>query len=293
MKKKILVIALALLVSIGGISFAEDIGLTVGVELGILDFSDIDNHGVDIIPFIEFYTDSLADGLELTAGLEIPITVGIAGEDPIIEVGFYADVLYSLPLSSDMSLGFGLFAGLYSDGLSDDGSIAFDVPLIPRFRLDNALDGLGDFYVELALPFGGINSENVELTLGLNLMAGLFMDNGFGIEAGIAGMEFGPLAELPGIDFGIDDGNDFSLDFITVRPSFSYEFIFASLDVIIPVGDGMIEAHGVPLIPGVEIDFSGLGVEGLNVWAALPIYGIGSSAGEIKVGLTLGASFSF
>ena len=284
MKKRILILALAALVSFGGIATAQDLGLTVGAEFEIPNF---DEDGMGLRFFAEYENNELVDNLELMAGLGFVIApIGVDGVDVGFNFDAEVDAYYGMDLGSGMGLGFGLNFGLATENLSGDADLDVNFLLTPRVRFEMEMAGLGDFYGQLELPIGFTTNEDTDASMGMNLWAGLFMDMGFGIEAGLAGYE------AAGIDFGIEDGAEAGLQWFALVPSYTYDFLYAELGFYIPLVEKGMDGVGITMAPRVEIDFTTIAVPGLKAWLELPISGLGADPDNV-IGLTIGLSYSF
>ena len=294
MKKRILILALAALVSFGGIATAQDLGLTLGAEFGINNLSEFDE-GMSLNFFFEYENNALVDNLDFMAGVAVPIAPLGTDDDVGVEFELYADALYRMDLDGGMVFGFGLELDIFSSNLTGDADLVINFGFTPKARFEMEMAGLGDFYAQLELPIFGINTDDTELGMGLNLWAGLFMDMGFGIEAGLAGPSFGETGGFipsAGMDFGLGDGNEFSMGWFALKPSYTYEFLYAELGVYIGLFEKAMDITGIIMIPRVEVDFTTIAVPGLTAWLELPISGLGAD-GDNSIGLTIGASYSF
>ena len=292
MKKRILILALAALVSFGGIATAQDLGLTVGAEFVIPDFDNIDFFGMALRPFVEYENNELVDGLDLMAGLGFIIApIGSDVVDAQFNIDAELDLYYGLDLGSGMGLGFGLNFGLATSNLTGDADLTVGFELTPRVRFEMEMADLGDIYAQVELPIGFDTEKDSDATMGLNFWAGLFMDMGLGIELGLAGYPT-LFSSGVGIDFGLGDGNEAGLESFALVPSYRYDFLYAELGVYIPLVEKGMDTVGLTLVPRVEVDFTTIAVPGLKAWVELPISSLGTDGDNI-IGLTIGVSYSF
>ena len=282
--KKILVFLLAFSV-VGGAAFAQNLGLTAGVEFNIDalnsdDFDATDSPGTAIRPFLIWENDELVEGLELEAELGLPFWTNYAGDG-----NFWMD------------LDLRLFAG-YHFGIGSDGTLRLHLESDNYFELaseyDNDAAGTLEFGVKythdlgnglslfgkVALPFllystgplGAFDWVGLDFTLGMSAE----------INPGVFGFELAFYNNIEGYDHFAHE--------LSLLPSFEFSAIplYIEVEFVIPLWENGMDWSGMSIIPEVSYEI----IPGLEAWLNLPIHGIGSNF-DATVGLGLGIQFSF
>ena len=329
--KKFLVLFLALSV-LGGAAFAQDLGLTAGVEFGMMELNG-DGDTIDsgyVRPSIAYENNELVDNLDLFLEIGVPfwikpefwlgidlnldlgynLAIGDAGK---LRIGVQAlawipgveDFGFSPELEPHKgpagpvvpSLGglgdlLDILAGLGGLGLDDD-DFDIDVPaaggggamsgpdfqmwVIPGVRYTQDLGSMAVFG-EVNLPLWLITPDGMDAleVIGLNLILGASMDNGFGGEIEITNF----------ISNAADEAKFFQ--YVTLTPYYEAGPLYAELEVGIPTFEDGMKSAGLFLQPEVRY----MVMDNLQVYAGLPISGIASD-NDMILGLYLGAKFKF
>ena len=177
--------------------------------------------------------------------------------------------------------------------------------LTPHVRYNHAIAGVGDFFAGLALPYTATTWEKDGAEMNLNIHLGIVTDFGFGFEAIVYNT---PYTKREAARKERKDNNAVWFNYLELIPSFNYEdFIYAEVAIGIPIystkeGDKSfsgIEYQGIAITPEISVEVPG--VDGLSVYANLPIRGIaaktelfpGTERRTMFFGLGIGARFSF
>jgi len=292
--KKILVLFLAIALA-GGAAFAQDVGLTIGAEIGVPDIGNPSGAylgtdpttgemfaapgGTGLRAFILWGGDGGVDGLELE-----------------MEVGFVGLNAYH---------DFRLFTG-YSFGITDAGSLRLHIETENEFRMS----GLGAGWLTGGLQFGARFTQ--QLGDGMYVFGQVALNDLFSWETSprnrpgaFDGMGLGILAGF-GADVGVGsfdievafngtfavaegDDSDFPLNLV-IHPFFSFADLPLSLNVEfdIPLAENAMDTTGMSITPEIGIEL----VPGLNFYVNMPIGGVGATGdGTVGLGVILQVSF--
>ena len=157
------------------------------------------------------------------------------------------------------------------------------------------LYGVGEFYAVLELPMWMTSIDGFDFDMGLNFWVGWNFDFGLGVELGFAGPPLWGIDKPwfhgigSGINFGLQDHVDAGMGWFKLNPSFTFDSnpVHANLGIYIPLSQVGWDWFGAIMIPRVDINIPPLGL-----FMELPIDGI-ANYGNVNVGLSLGARFSF
>jgi len=266
--KKILVLFLAIALA-GGAAFAQDVGLTIGAEVGVPDISSPE--GTGLRAFILWGGDGGVDGLELE-----------------MEVGFVG-----LNGHHDLRL----FTG-YSFGITDAGALRlhletendFGIPalgdhltggLAVGVRFTQDLGGMylfGQAALTNFLAWDTVARDGAFDSMGLGILAG------FGADVGVGNFDI----EVA-FNASFAENDDFAQSLV-IHPFFSFADLPLSLNVEfdIPLWENAMDNYGMSITPEIGIEL----VPGLNFSVNMPIGGVGATDdGTVGLGVVLQVSF--
>lgn len=292
--KKFLVFFLALSL-LGGFAFANDLGLTAGLDFGINELNNDANDSAMDTAFIRptvVYENSFGD-VDLYAELGIPFWV-----NPEFWLGIELKLegAYNLALTSEGTLSFILGSEIFISAVYDEDKFVFPTPTRRSMRYIAGLYTADDVVEAWVMPgvkythalsdFSIFGQVNVPLLLascidaldyvGLDFILGFNMTNGFGLEVEIANWLQTPMEETD------------MFHHVWITPSFETGPIYAELEVGIPTYEDGIKFEGVTIIP----EFRYMIMDNFQAYLNLPIQGIASD-NDVVIGLGLGARFSF
>ena len=286
--------------------FAEGTGLTAGVEFG---FDSLNKEGVDAIdtaylrPNIAYENNELAENVDLYLELGIPFW---SNPEFWLGIDFTLDGGYTVQVSDAGSLRIGLNALLWIPAATDKDTFTFgyspelqpykgpfggmggsedpEMYLIPGVRYTHALDNMS-FFGEVNMPLYVLTQEGMDALdiIPLNILLGMNMDNGFGIEIEITNFIK---------DYTPDQEVSF-FDYVTITPSYENEKFYALVEVGIPTFDNGMDIAGLYLCP----EFGYNVMDNFQIYAGLPISNVGSDkdkgGSDVEFGLYVGAKYSF
>jgi len=224
--KKFLVVFFALFLAVTFTAFGdEEIGLSAGLEFGIVDIGN-DERMPYLMPMIIYEQSFFDDALDVYA--ELNYTFGFAEE---LEQSLYLNLMvgYNLGLGESSTLSF-ILQNEFDEITIPDG--AFAGIFTPAIGFNQAFN-FGDIFAAVGLPVYYFDNEDADTEIGLNFTLGWESSFGLGLEftvftmisgdfrydslEAIARFETGPIyieviAEFPSdIDYGI-----------TITPLFEY-----------------------------------------------------------------------
>jgi len=308
--KKFLLLFLALSL-IGGAAFAQDLGLSAGLEfhVGVLNHESVDAMDTALLrPVLVWENDDLVDNLELYAEVGVPFWMNswiatLMSEDntPWLGVDLTLKGTYNLALTPEGTLSFILKSQSLFLAFDDEISGAVKSPafgwsytggmygiidtqswLKPGIRYTHALNGMS-FFGQVNVPFllfSGTDDEDPFDHVGLDFILGWNMNMDFGL--------IGAELELNNwIRQGGKSPDDF-LNWLTITPFVEAGPLYAEIAFGVPLVENGIDAYGMTITPEVRYQI----MDNLRAFVNLPIYGI-ASENDVMFGLGLGVMFSF
>jgi len=307
--KKFLVVFLALSL-LGGAAFAEDLGLTAGLEFGIGVLNDDDVDAIDtgwVRPMLIWENDDLVENLELYAEIGVPFWHSNVQDEFGINLDFVLRGTYNLELSPEGTLGLilessmfilptdyqatpypnsivaprgSLFRHLPSAGDTLDWALGFGA------RYTHALEGMS-FFGQIAFPFNLVGVGDADTAspfdyVGFDFTAGFDMEMDFGLF----GAELELLSDIRVMG---GDGDVNMAKFLTLTPFVEAGPVYAEVAFGIPIDSDIRDEDGFSIVPEIRYQIQ----DNLQVYFNLPVWGIGSDAGDIFLGLGLGVLFRF
>ena len=285
--KKLAVLLLAMFVA-GGVVMAQVPGLSVGGEIGIMDFEDLGDNLI-IRPMVIYENGDLAPGLDLY--LEAGVPLGMVNSDLWLGLDLNIRADYGLELAPGSKLGFFLenvtYLPLVEDILastkSPDPSMPFGISykisswLMLGARYTHTLD-FGDIYGQLELPFILVHEIFDPFKIvDLNITAGVDMPAGFG----------GSLTIYNEINNGFDDSQFFAA--IGLAGYYAQDQLYAGLGIYIPTVEDGVKNMGISLFPEVRYEV----MDNLQIYGKLPIQRLFNDIkADIEVGLVIGVKYS-
>jgi hypothetical protein len=284
--KKLLVLFLALSL-VGGVAIAQDLGLTAGFELGVLDFEEAADTFY-LMPSISVEINDLVDGLELSAGVALPLGLSDWEDNFWLGVDVNLRAAYNLDIAADGTVSLILESKTFIPATDYACWVAEEFGwwgfmdeivslLIPGIKYTHALRDMSVFgQVDVPfLLFAGYSGVDPLDWVGLNFTLGMKMDMGFGLEVLIENSIRGSW---------YDSGDTSFLDWVTITPSYETGPLYAELAVVIPTMDDGMDYIGITLTPEVWyqvtdalqaylfFNISGLGSD----WDDAPFFGFGA-----------------
>jgi len=261
----------------------EGLGVYVGAEVGISDFND-DPLPIIIRPYVGYEAALMDEAVEVVAELGVPILM-VDGE-MAIGIDLLLGGKYILSLSDASKLAFGLDAYIFFPVDEDKGMASTLSPaitanvmatelelwVVPNVKFTQTM-GFGDLYFGVALPLIVVHAGDALDIILLEFTVGADLEAGIGVGATLC------------MDFS--DGAD-ALQGVRLFGSYTMDALFAKLSIDIPLVEDGIKFLGLTITPEVSYTLD----MGLKLYAELPISGVASD-GDIGVGLTVGAKFSF
>jgi len=277
--KRFLVFFLVLVLS-AGFAAAQDIGLTVGLEFGIVNVGkayDLDAEPY-LMPMVIYENAFLDDALDLYAELDYTLGFGKAYNED-------GDEVLPQSLYFDLSVGYNLSLGDAST-LSIILENEFNELIIsPSFKDSNNITGIftpaikfnqgfdfGDIYAQIGLPITYIQDyKDADIETGLDFTLGWGSSFGLGLEAVFYTM-LAP-SEIAG--------------YYAFETTVSYEAdsLYCELNVSFPKE---IKDDGLTITPEVDYSFGSL-----TAYLFIEFAGIGVDGGEVSITPALGIKYSF
>ena len=270
--KKLLFVFVALFF-IAGFTMAEDVGITVGLEVGVGNLTTVDDSNIEpyVMPNIAFETSFFDGALDLYA--ELAFTIGIYDDNPM-DLYAYLELAYNFFLGPDSTLTFIL--GNEIDPLMispwDDGPNMISI-LRPgiRFTQDSCLNynRIGELYAEVIVPIVYLQfNPNADMVI--NLEPTLGWDSLFGL-----GLSITPLFALV---------PDFEYSGLVFFASFDGGLVHAELEVVIPSEMD----YGITATPEVAFNI----FDGFSAYLRCVVDGIAGN-GDMVLTPGLGIRYSF
>ena len=267
-KLKILLFVFVVLVT--GLTVAEDLGLTVGVEF-MIENVHRENDG-DMMPWLApfvVYEDSFLDeALDLYS--ELSFWFGFFEENPV-ELYFNLAAAFNLFLSPQSTLSFLLENEIDTFMISprpDEGSGMRSI-IKPGIGFRQIVD-FGNIYAGALLPITYLNYySDADTEVALEATLSFFSDYGFGIS-------FTPV-------FSISPESGY--DEIRILPSYETDTIYVGVEVILP---SEFDDYGITITPEVIFNITG----NFGAYMRCEVAGIGSDAGMI-LAPAVGIMYSF
>ncbi|MCL2374094.1 MAG: hypothetical protein FWC65_02485 [Treponema sp.] len=308
--KKILVL-LAALSLVGGAAFAQqdDLGLTAGLEFGIVTLNHDDIDAMDtawIRPMLIWENDDLVEGLDLYAEIGLPLWFNDAADETWINMDLTLRGTYNLGITPEGTLSFTLESFTHFD-FSGDDAVGLDGFVAPRgimfrhilsggedvntalgfgVRYTHALEGMS-FFGQVALPFNlfgngdyaadAFDFANLDFTVGMN------MD----LDFGLLGFEL----ELQNTLMYAGESADDFVQWLVLTPSVALADIplYAEVAVTIPLFENGMDLYGLTITP--EVRF--MAMDNLQVYFNLPVRHVGADVPDVLIGMGLGVLFRF
>jgi hypothetical protein len=276
--RKFLALFLALSL-VGGVAFAQDLGMTAGAEFGITDLDEAGDTAY-LRPFFIYENDTLVDGLELYAEIGVPFWINPEfwmGVDLTLK-GTYHLNLSALPPAGTLSIILESQTAMiavddtWAGALIDSASV-----LVPGIRYTHELDNLS-LYGQIDVPFllfSGTDGVDPFDFVGLDFTLGFFTDFGFGLELTIENW------------ITWEDESSF-FDYVYVTPFYEAGPLYAEVSFAIPTFEDGFKTDGLSITPEVQY----LIMDNLQAFLNFTISGIGSDDGT-GFGMGLGVMFSF
>ena len=302
--KKFLVLFLALSL-VGGAAFAQDLGLSAGLEfhVGTLNHENIDAMDTALLrPVLTWENDDLVENLELYAEIGVPFWMSSAWADSFwLGVDLTLKGTYNLALTPEGTLSFVLKSQSMFLAFDDEISGAVKSPafgwsygmgvygiidtqswLKPGIRYTHVLNGMS-FFGQVNVPFllfSGTDDEDPFNHVGLDFVLGWDMNMDFGL--------IGAELELNNwIRYGGESPDDF-FNWLTITPFVEAGPLYAEVAFGMPLVENGIDYIGMTITPEVRYQI----IDNLRAFVNLPISGIGSE-GDVLFGLGMGVMFSF
>jgi len=278
--KKLLVLLLALSL-VGGAAFAQNLGLTAGLEfnIGQLNHDHVDAMDTaELRPFLVWENSDLVENLDLYAEIGLPFWMSNEWADDFwMAMDIELDAAYHLSVSPQGVLTFGLNFFAYFD--LQPGNADADLWLYPRVKYTHDLNGISlfgklEFPLYLGTAVDAFDFVGLDIRLGMNM----------GLGGGL-------------FEFKVDINNTLSdhanetsfFDYLTITPSFATGPWYAEVAFGIPTVENGMDIYGLFIIPEVRYNIT----DSLLVWLNLPIFNIGAAYDDVGIGLGLGVQFSF
>jgi len=309
MKRGLLVFALVMFI-IGGGAFAQDLGVTAGLEFGIGQLNHEDADAMDsawIRPMFMYENTDLVEGLRIYAELGLPLWFSDHAEEFWMGMDLTLSGTFNLELSPEGTLGLMLeSASAFWFGGDDAVGPIFREPA-PRGALfrhsnevyDNFATGLG-IGVRYTHNLGAMNVFG-QVNTAFNLFAdgdytpdaldNLFLDFQLGMSMGL---DAGVLGFLVGLDMDLQLGGespDDTLHTLWFMPSFTFaDFpLYVQVEIVVPMYEDGMDIEGMTIIP----EFRFMAMDNLQLYFNLPMWNIGADDGDLALGLGLGVLFRF
>jgi len=286
--KKFLVLFLAFSL-VGGAAFAQDLGLTAGLEfnIGQLNHEHMDAMDTaELRPFLRWENSELVENLELSAEIGLPFWMSRAyggygyyyvDDDFWMGMDIELDVAYNLSIMPEGFFTFGLNFLTYLDLQPGDADAV--LWLSPRVRYTHDLNGISVFG-QLEFPlYLGTGGDALEL-IGLDILLGMNM--------GLAGGIFGFDVEINNWLKDYAEETSF-FEYLTLTPSFEIGPWYAEIAFGIPTMENGMDYYGMTITPEVRYNI----MDNLQVWLNLPVFNIGAAHDDVGIGLGVGIQFSF
>jgi len=283
--KRLLLLFLALSL-LGGLAFAQDLGLTVGLEFGIDDFKETADTAY-LRPLLIYENDTLVDNLELYAEIGVPFWF-----NPELWVGVDLNLIgsYNLGLAPASTLTFELESQNFFPAADDaqspkfwwagEGKDQFISVLVPRIIYthdlnDFSLYGLAELQMLISkADFWGNSFDPLDYIV-------LDTKVGFEAEAGYA-LELQVSHALK--DF---DGSTVSFSWMGIQPSYTSGPLHLEVYFGFPPRD--IKEKGINIHPRAEYNI----MDNLLAYFTLFINSVGAENDDVSYGILLGAKYSF
>ena len=294
--KKFLVLFLALSL-LGGAAFAEELGLTAGVEfhIGALNHEDVDAMDTAVLrPYLFWENSDLVENLELYAEIGIPFWMSSWLYDDLwLGVDLTLRGTYNLELSPEGTLGLILESQSFFLAPLEDYQFA-QTPafgwgwgltnttswLVPGVRYTHDLGDMSVFG-QLNIPMQLFYGEDSTFDhVGIDIIAGFDMNMDFGL--------LGVEVEFNGIL--TDEGDSDFAQRLTITPFIELADLplYAELSISMPLMSDGMDWYGMTITPEVRYYV----MDNLRAFFNLPIQGIASDH-DVTIGLGLGVQFSF
>jgi hypothetical protein len=283
-KLKKLLVFLVILILVASFSSAEDndgIGLSLGLEFGIVGINKPDE-AEDVYPYLMphvIYDNSFLDGaLDIFAELDYTIGFTKVPDKDENEVNYqelYFDLLlgYNLGLGASSTLSFiieneltFIFAPMFGENAGDQTEGIF----WPGVKFNQNLESVGDLFAKIRVPVYYYGDSEADTQTGLAFTAGWGSNIGFGLEATL----FTLMA--PNDDRGYSG--------MEILASYENDYFYAEILAEIPKE---INDYGVTLSPYFEYYF-----RNFTFYVYCDFEGIGSEW-DVSVSPALGVKFSF
>ena len=268
--KRFLVLLTALTL-LTGFVFAEDIGLTAGLEFGVVNIGEGDGFEKQpyLMPNLVYENAFLDEALDVYAELDYSFGFNKNGGDsfPML-LEFDLALGYNLKLGSASTLSF-LLEDYWAFCLSPEviePDLPYFMELYPGVKFNQGFD-FGDIYAKLEFPLYFFGYKDADLACDIWFTAGFKSNVGFGIY----------ITEK----FGIKPEAEHHA--IRVVPSFEYGPIYAELKTDLIGSDDFF----LNLTPKVNYNFNAF-----NFYVKCEFDFIGTD-GDIWITPALGATFSF
>ena len=282
--KKIIILLVALTM-VAGFTFAEDIGLTAGLEFG-LNAVNKPNGTDDMYPYLMpyvYYENSFLDGA-LDLYTELDYTFGFTKDaDDNFPMDLWWDLAlgYNLSLGSASNLTFLAENELGIEFVEKMGDTLWGI-FRPGVKFSQGIDNVGDLYGQIDVPIGYGDDD---ILLGLDITAGWASTFGLGLKAK-AHMLFMP----DYLDTGFT-GIDIKATYSSGPLYGEVEFRIAKeINSYFPSSyfDGSYFKGGFAIIPKFQYTI----IPNLNAYIKCAFGGIGSD-GDIVISPALGVTYSF
>ncbi|MCL1931821.1 MAG: hypothetical protein FWF55_08390 [Treponema sp.] len=278
-----------------GFAAAEDIGLTAGLEFGIVDMNK-PNDAEDVYPYldvsVEYENSFLDDALDIYAGLTFDVGFTQEMNDEGDEVNpsslsFDFSIGYNLGLGDASTLSFILGNENNIDFVSTEDNVLGIIK--PGIKFNQNMGDNGDFYAQADVPIYYLyyGLEKDDTFAGLDLTVGWASAFGLGLEAG------------GHILFSPDDDTFNGFTGISFTASYENGPIYAELGAAIPVKNldtgapysyfDTSAGMGVSITPMFSYTFE----FGLSVYLSLTFDGIGVTDNDPGISPAIGVTYSF
>ena len=284
-----------------GVAFALE-GLSAGVDFRILDFD-----AEEISEAMNLRIKAAYEGAFLNDALEIEAEVGfemLNFDDMMNGIDIEVEGRYFMDLAAATRLGFVLNSKTYMP-LDDEKGYIWVFDGVMENKLSSYLKpglnfrqtfGFGDIYLQVDVPMLIVHDEldpmdEVGLDFTLSIMNERKTKNRGNVTEFPKG--FGAEIFLTNILSDPNEDEDF-LQGMSITPFFGWNFLYAEVQVNVPLFEDGLDEIGMDIIPKLEMDIQA--VNGLSLWLDIPIIGVAADKeafGDPIIGVGLGLNYRF
>lgn len=289
MKKLSILLVVFMLVSVTAMAQLE--GLYAGAEIVVDDLLADDIMFVGVRPYVGYETVIMDEALELAAELGIPIAVPLEADDMLIGIDLKLGGLYNISLSDASKLGFGLNAyvffpiddkkGMWTN-VSPFGCFSTDIGEMqmwvePVIKFTQAMD-FGLLYGILEIPIIVLYEGDAADLIATKFTAGVELE--MGLDVGLT--HYG---------FAVNDSMGDYWHYLEVYGKYKLleDALLVGATIGVPLYEDGIKFQGI----AITLEAAYTLEMGLVIYGEIPISNVAADQGDIGVGLTVGAKFSF